>query len=177
MSMREGQILLPETVRTAPVGVLRKRRNFVLPERGLMIRSPHIQRILDGTKTWEIRGFRTKLRDRIALIQSGSSTIFGECRILDCVGPLSLSDLVCAHKLPYEERLEFQNLQRAPYLTKTTKKSKTYAWVLGDVLSYPVPVRYRHPSGAITFVDLTNPEVASCIEPSPSTHDRQLALF
>src|SRR5271169_2519874 len=38
---------------------------------GLLIRSPYIDWILVGAKTWEIRGSSTAKRGRIALIQSG----------------------------------------------------------------------------------------------------------
>ena len=38
---------------------------------GLLIRSPFIDWILSGSKTWEIRGSRTTKQGRIALIRSG----------------------------------------------------------------------------------------------------------
>jgi hypothetical protein len=49
-------------------------RIFRAPEMlsGLLIRSPYVDWILAGSKTWEIRGSSTAKRGRIALIQSGS---------------------------------------------------------------------------------------------------------
>lgn len=148
-----------------------------LPERGLLIRAPHINRILDGSKSWEIRGTRTNLRGRIALIRSGSSSIFGESRILDCVGTLSFAELLSAPQLPPEERAEFAHEGELPYLSKETKASKTYAWILGDVCTYDGPLVYRHPSGAVIFVNLTSPGIVSCSSPSFSTRSPQLELF
>ena len=40
--------------------------------KGLMIKSPWIDKILAGEKTWEIRGYTTETRGTIALIKSGS---------------------------------------------------------------------------------------------------------
>ena len=57
--------------------------------RALLIRHPHIDKILEGTKTWEIRGSRTLFRERIALVASGSGTVVGVCDLVDCVGPLT----------------------------------------------------------------------------------------
>jgi hypothetical protein len=57
---------------------------------GLLIRSPYIDWILAGSKTWEIRGSSTAKRGRIALIQSGSGTVIGVADLVDAVGPLTL---------------------------------------------------------------------------------------
>ena len=78
--------------------------------RGLPIRTVHLDRILAGTKTWEIRSRATTKRGPVALIESGSGTIVGVCEILDVLGPLSLADLqrnarrarVQADELPYD---------------------------------------------------------------------------
>jgi hypothetical protein len=40
--------------------------------KGLIVKSPWIELILEGKKTWEIRGSNTKIRGPIALIKSGS---------------------------------------------------------------------------------------------------------
>jgi ASCH domain len=40
--------------------------------RALLIRHPWVDMILDGKKTWEIRGAKTSVREIIGLIPSGS---------------------------------------------------------------------------------------------------------
>ncbi len=45
--------------------------------------------ILDGQKTWEIRGARTSARGRVGLIASRSGTVAGVCDLVERVGPLS----------------------------------------------------------------------------------------
>ena len=53
--------------------------------KALLIKTPWIDKILDGKKTWEIRGSATKIRGRIALVQSGSGTVVGICELVDCI--------------------------------------------------------------------------------------------
>jgi hypothetical protein len=56
--------------------------------RALLIRRPFIDMILDGKKSWEIRGSRTGIRETIGLIASWSGTVVGLCDLVDCTGPL-----------------------------------------------------------------------------------------
>jgi ASCH domain-containing protein len=57
--------------------------------RALLIRHPWVDLILDGKKTWEIRGSRTAIRGTIGLIPAGSGAIAGVCEIVDRIGPLA----------------------------------------------------------------------------------------
>ena len=50
-------------------------------ERALIIRQPWIGKILDGSKTWEMRGRPTSIRGRIGLIEQGSGMIVGEATL------------------------------------------------------------------------------------------------
>lgn len=43
--------------------------------RALLIRHPWIDLILDGKKSWEIRGARTTIRGTVGLVASGSGTV------------------------------------------------------------------------------------------------------
>ena len=60
--------------------------------RALVIVILRVDKILDGEKTWEIRGSRTKVRGQIGLIASGSGTVIGVGDLMDCVGPLTNSE-------------------------------------------------------------------------------------
>ena len=60
---------------------------------GLLIRAPWINRILDRSKTWEIRGSHTYKEGRIGLIESGTGTVVGVAELVGVVGPLSLKEL------------------------------------------------------------------------------------
>jgi hypothetical protein len=111
--------------------------------KGLIIKSPWIELILEGKKTWEIRGSNTKTRGRIALIMSGSGKVLGEINIIDSK-ELTLKD--------YREGREFhcvesETCHQLPY-------KKTYAWVLDAPEIYQNPVPYKHPMGAVIWVKL-----------------------
>jgi hypothetical protein len=116
------------------------------PLRGLMVREPWANLILSGKKTWEIRGTRTGIRGLIYIIPSGSGRIAGRCEIVDCVGPVSIDELIAnssAHLTPPDEL----RLLGLPY-------KRTFAWVLANPRRFDDPIPYTHPSGAITWVDL-----------------------
>lgn len=111
---------------------------------GLLIRSPWIEKILYGEKTWEIRGSRTNKRGKIALIRSGSGLIVGTCKLMDVVGPISLSEM---HKNGDKHCIPLNELKRLPY-------PKTYAWVLKGAKGLRKPIPYKHPLGAVIWVKL-----------------------
>ncbi len=120
----------------------------------LLLREPHLGRILNGTKTWEIRGSRTQYRGRLVLARSGSGLLIGECRLIDVKGPLSLDDLTTSPCLPPEQRDVARSEGVEPYRDKAGN-SRTFAWVLSSPVVYEAPIPYRHPQGAVIFVKLS----------------------
>jgi hypothetical protein len=109
--------------------------------KGLIIKQPWIDYILDGKKIWEIRGSKTNIRGKIELIQSGSGLIVGTCEIVDCI-ELSLSD--------YQNNITKHNIKNV----FTMPYKKTYAWVISNAQRYDSPRKYKHPNGAIIWVNL-----------------------
>ena len=113
--------------------------------KGLIIKKPWIDLILDGSKSWELRGSSTKIRGKLALIQSGSGTVVGTCELVDVIGPLTAQELRRSsnkHQVPssrFRGRLRYE---------------KTYAWVMSNPKRYVRPRRYRHPAGAVIWVNL-----------------------
>ncbi|ALL13188.1 hypothetical protein [Caulobacter henricii] len=148
-----------------------------LPDRGLMIREPWISQILMKRKLWELRGTATKIRGRLALIRSGSGLILGECKLDDCLGPIGFETLIETGALSAIEREEIEHGGRAPYVKADGVTSKTFAWVVSSPILYPRPIAYNHPSGAITFVDLTRPGVIRCTEASSSRPETPMERF
>ena len=112
--------------------------------RGLVIRSPWVEMILEGKKKWEIRGRNTHVRGKIALIRGGSGLIVGTCHLAGVVGPLT--------------RKEFRRNHRKAGLSEAEATSlrypQTYAWVLKNARKCRPPRPYKHPSGAIVWVKL-----------------------
>lgn len=112
---------------------------------GLIIRSPWIEQILNGSKTWEIRGRATTRRGTIALIRSGSGCVVGLVDLVDC---LALSP---AH---YRQAERFHRIPQAvdgplPY-------PRCFAWVMAHPRRLPIPQPYTHPQGAVIWVTLPN---------------------
>ena len=109
--------------------------------KGLIIKKPWVDYILKGDKIWEIRGSKTKVRGKIELIQSGSGLVVGCCEIIDCF-QLSLEE--------YKQNVNnhcVTNTDKLPY-------NQTYAWVIKNPTRYEQPRRYKHPNGAIIWVNL-----------------------
>lgn len=109
--------------------------------RGLCIKKEPLDRILGGTKTWEIRGKATAKSGPIALIESGSGEVVGVCEIVGVVGPLSLAELQ-------------RNARKAGFRADSLEYQTTYAWVLRKARRLRKPIPYRHPLGAVIWVKL-----------------------
>ena len=113
---------------------------------GLLIKSPWIEMILDGRKTWEIRGSGTSKRGTIALIKSGSGTVVGFADLEDVKGPFTRPEF---DRYVHKHRVKPQALpgRKLPY-------PKTYAWVLKNARPAKEPIPYNHPMGAVIWVKL-----------------------
>lgn len=79
--------------------------------RGLIIRAPWIDLILQRKKTWEVRGKPVAFRERIALIRGGSGSIVGMATLADCLGPFTFDELLAnrdKHAVPDEPLAKFR---------------------------------------------------------------------
>jgi len=112
--------------------------------RALVIKKEWLDKILAGTKTWEIRGSRTTIRGAIGLIQSRSGNIVGLCEVVDCIGPLSAEEF----------RRNVRKAGMIPAEAVLGGYTNTFAWVLANARRFKAPVPYAHPSGAVIWVQL-----------------------
>lgn len=113
--------------------------------KGLVVDEPWIGLILAGQKTWEMRSRHTQRRGLIALIRKSSGQVVGIAQVTATRGPLSLSELEESfdrHRVPLEE---FRSGRAVTW---------NIAWELASATSLLQPVRYRHPPGAVIWVDL-----------------------
>lgn len=120
--------------------------------KALIIDEPWISRILDGSKTWEMRSRSTEQRGRLALIRKGSGQVVGVAELAGCRGPLSLAELrenSARHTIPVE-RYESGELIKW-----------NVAWELRNARPLPSPVNYQHPSGAVIWVQLSAAETVA----------------
>lgn len=111
--------------------------------KGLIIKEPWIDLILDSEKKWEIRGAATKIRGRILLIKSGTGCVWGEADLVDCfrISLEQLRNSCFQHKIPIEK-------------VSNIKYHHPYVWVLANPKRYCTPVPYNHPKGAIVWVNI-----------------------
>lgn len=112
--------------------------------RGLIIRAEPLEAILRGLKTWEMRSGPTNIRGPIGLVQKGSKAVFGVAEIIDCLGPLSRSEMVA-------------NVHRHGITPERLARPETtvyrFAWVLSKVRPLRCAVPYVH-KGGVRFVAL-----------------------
>ncbi len=107
---------------------------------GLIIKKRHLDQILTGQKTWEIRGSNTKKRDTIALIEAGTGFIVGTCNIVDSK-PLTDDDI--------EQNGDKHQLSKTDLFFFQYKNP--HAWKLKNAKRI-TPVKYNHPKGAQIWV-------------------------
>lgn len=114
--------------------------------KGLVIDAPWISLILSGQKDWEMRSTGTSHRGWFGLIWKGMGSVYGVARLTGAGDPLNTEEMIEAsehHRIPEE-------MIRSGAVAKWNRP-----WYLADVIRLPAPVRYRHPNGAVTWVELS----------------------
>lgn len=111
--------------------------------RGLIIRKPWIDLILDGLKTWEMRSTHTKHRGPTYMIEAGSGLIQG------------VAMLGGSHAVPNEAFDYYFDKHRVDDLSLLEKWN--IAWRFSGARRLQKPVPYQHPRGAVTWVKLPAP--------------------
>jgi hypothetical protein len=112
--------------------------------KGLIIKDPWIDLILDGIKTWEIRGSNTKHRGRFELIKSGTGMIYGSVNLVDTFR-MSIDD--------YELNRDRHQIQTDGY-AGFVHYNTPWVWEMENPKLYPKPIPYKHPQGAVIWVNL-----------------------
>jgi len=117
----------------------------VIITKGLIIATPHIERIMSGEKTWEMRSTATKQRGSVALIRKGSGQVVGTVEITGCT-----------EKLSRVQMLDEQRRHRidAADIASGVEDNWNRGWILQDARPLVTPIPYRHPFGAVIWVTL-----------------------
>lgn len=114
-------------------------------KQGLVIAEPYLSQILSGTKVWELRSLPTTKRGPIALIKKGSGHVVGTANI-DGVGerltPENFGQFFEQHRFPIEA-------------TRGGNFRWWVPWHLSCIVRLENPIPYDHPSGAVTWVNLS----------------------
>lgn len=124
--------------------------------KALVIRSPWIDLILSGTKTWEMRTKPTSIRGRIALIKAGSGLIYGEAELTDCLPAQSIEQM--------QQSIRFHGIPESQVMG-AIKNNWTTPWVLRNIEKYALPKPYSHPIGAVTWVNIPDEHQTTSVQP------------
>jgi len=116
--------------------------------KALIIRREPLELILANDKTWELRSRDTKIRGWIGLIMAGTGMIYGTAELFDSF-PVN-KELLMANQTKHRSTLEW----REEYCQQ---HGGLYAWVLRRVKRFKKLIPYKHPSGAVIWVNV--PEI------------------
>jgi hypothetical protein len=108
--------------------------------KGLIIKKEWLDKIFENGKCWEMRTTLTKMRGKILLIESGSGLILGECLIID--------------SFKTNLKLQKENINKHQVTNISLLDKWSCAWVFQDVIKYKEPIPYKHPQGAVIWVNL-----------------------
>ena len=113
----------------------------------LLVKEPWVTLLARGVKTWELRGSRTHKRGRVALVASRTGGwVVGGATLVACRGPLSPAELAAT-----------EALHCVPQGAAPGRYKETYAWAFSNAAELAAPVRYKHPHGAVIWVNLDKP--------------------
>lgn len=120
--------------------------NKKLPAKALIIDTPWIDLILAGEKVWEMRSRNCSIRGRIGLIRKGSGQVVGTADLDDCLGPFSEVEL--------NHQRDKHAITEVRMADEIWMSKWNHAWVLKNVEALSEPVSYKHPNGAVTWVNV-----------------------
>jgi hypothetical protein len=116
--------------------------------KALIVKSPYIELILAGQKTWEMRSRRNHWRGPVTLIKKGSLQVSGVVSLTDVYGPMLDSERDAnrsKHCITPQEWLK-------PAMAKYN-----IAWIFSDPQTLPTPVPYEHVNGTQSWFVLDEP--------------------
>jgi len=113
--------------------------------KGLVIDSLHVDNILAGTATWEMRSGSTNQPGLVALINQGSGQIVGVANLVAIKGSIS-----------YQDRLNNANQYRISEecLRLGDIDNWDVAWILENAQPLLTPITCQHRDGIDIWVDL-----------------------
>lgn len=118
--------------------------------KGLFIKEPWISLILNGEKIWEIRGSKTNIRGRIALIASKSGEVKGYVDLIDC---LELDGNM------FDQNKSKHNIPKERYSSENLPYKKTYAWVLSNPKKLEKGLVFKQKKGCVIWINLEEDEI------------------
>lgn len=113
-----------------------------LIEKAFIVKEHWGNLILSRLKPWEIRGTGTQVRGRVGVIFSGTGMVYGSVEITG-------SELLLR-----EDFNMFREHHRIPGDFEDLPYKEPHIWHLKDAIRFKEPIPYRHPKGAVIWVNL-----------------------
>jgi hypothetical protein len=98
--------------------------------RGLIVRRPFADWLVEGKKNWEIRKSRTNVRGEVLILTRGYA--IGKARLVDVLGPFTPEELA---------KHRDKHLVNYKFLKEYSNGKPLYAWVFEDAEKFKKPVK------------------------------------
>ncbi len=121
--------------------------------KAIIVRSPWIDQILSGEKTWEMRSTRTTYRGLVGLIQKGAGLVVGAARLVDSLPPIDARTFEATrshHRIPDD------------MCRQVFEAGWIYPWVLEACYRLKTPISAGQRPGQVIWVPLAV-EVAEAV--------------
>lgn len=123
--------------------------------KALIIKTPYIDNILSGKKTWEMRSAPTKQRGLVGLIRGGSpGKVIGVVEIINSLGPFSKEEMLANRS---------KHLMTPERLDEPEASKYKNAWVLTNAKLLKQPISFKQKSGSVIWVNLDAETSASVL--------------
>lgn len=118
--------------------------NSIFIKQALIIDQPWVNKILAGEKIWEMRTVANGKQGWVGLIEKGTGRVVGIINLNGSQGPLSKNQL----------KQHFEKHQVGPEIVDREDYKWFHAWSITEARRLAVPVVYKHPNGAVIWVNL-----------------------
>lgn len=109
-------------------------------ERAIVVKAPFAGMIVDGIKTLEMRSRENHISERIGVIEARSGLIIGS---VDLCGSTFLNES------------DFDTMKNDHCVEDLTLLKKwNHGWILKNAVRFDKPIKYVHPRGAVTWVNI-----------------------
>ncbi len=112
--------------------------------KGLIVREPYVQWIVEGRKVWELRKVNTRIRGAIALVSQ--KRLYG------------FAELVKTFEAEVTYLMTQMDKHRAPpefLIAYAGGRKKLYVWEFRPLIKLPKPVRVEYGKGAQIWVNIS----------------------
>jgi uncharacterized protein YcnI len=112
-------------------------------DQALIIQPYWLNQIYHYEKRWEMRSTKTNKRGTFGYIEQGSGLITGQFDLIDSL-----------EGIPLNEYDDYFAMHRIPADKVDLHKKYPFPWVMENVIKFDVPVEYKHPQGAVIWVNI-----------------------